>query len=83
MGIISDNIAKEGMPTLFKEIYDRKPITDPHIMFMGIGDVEAGDRSPLQVSQFEADIRLAEQLEKLHVEHGGGGNLRCSSYQDR
>jgi hypothetical protein len=74
MGIISDNIAKEGMPTLFKEIYDRKPITDPHIMFMGIGDVEAGDRSPLQVSQFEADIRLAEQLEKLHVEHGGGGN---------
>jgi len=74
MGMIADTIAKEGLPTLFTEIYDRKPITDPHIMFMGIGDVQAGDKSPLQVSQFEADIRLAEQLEKLHIEHGGGGN---------
>lgn len=74
MGMIADNIAKDGLPILFKEIYDRKPITDPHIMFHGIGDVEANDAAPLQVSQFEADIRLSEQLEKLYMEHGGGGN---------
>jgi hypothetical protein len=74
MGIIADTIAKDGLKTLFTEIYDRQPIVDPHIMFMGIGDVEAGDLAPLQVSQFEADIRLAEQLEKLYLEHGGGGN---------
>jgi len=73
MGSLSHTIANSGMKVLFEAIYDRKPVTDPHIMFMGIGDV-AYDRSPLQVSQFEADIRLAEQLISLHIEGGGGGN---------
>ena len=63
-----------GLGTLVTEIYDRKPISDPHMMFMGVGDVEAGDRAPLQVTQFEADIRIAEQLQKLYLEQGGGGN---------
>ena len=78
MGMIADNIARDGLKTLFTEIYDRKPITDPHIMFMGIGDVVC-DAAPLQVSQFEADIRIADQLTNLFLEHGGGGNS-CESY---
>jgi hypothetical protein len=41
---------------------------------MGIGDVEMGDRYPLQVTQFEADIRIANQLTKIYLERGGGGN---------
>jgi|LSQX01.1.fsa_nt_gb hypothetical protein len=74
MGIILDTMAREGLKTLASEVYDRKPVTDPHIMFMGIGDAEAGDRAPLQVTQFEADIRIAEQLTKIYLENGGGGN---------
>lgn len=74
MGRISDSMAREGLKTLATQIYARKPITDPHIMFMGIGDVEMGDRAPLQVTQFEADIRIAEQLAKIYLENGGGGN---------
>ena len=74
MGIIADVMAKRGLKTLMTEVYDRKPISDPHLMFMGIGDAEAGDSAPLQITQFEADIRIAEQLEKLWLEHGGGGN---------
>jgi len=73
MGIIADNIAREGLGTLFKGILDRKPISDPHVMFMGIGDANF-DRAPLQVSQFEADNRVVEQLTQLYLEHGGGGN---------
>lgn len=73
MGMLSDYFIKTGLGILFQEILDRKPISDPHLMFMAIGDVEY-DRSPLQVSQFEADISIAEQLEKVHIEKGGGGN---------
>lgn len=73
MGILADVIARSGLGTLFTEILDRKPITDPHIMFMAIGDANY-DRAPLQVSQFEADNRIVEQLTQIFLEHGGGGN---------
>jgi len=78
MGMIAESIARDGLKTLFSEIYDRKPVSDPHIMFAGIGDARC-DRAPLQVSQFEADIRIAEQLVDLWLEGGGGGNS-CESY---
>jgi hypothetical protein len=73
MGIIADVIAREGLGTLFTGILDRKPVPNPHVMFMGIGDANY-DRAPLQVSQFEADNRIVEQLTQLYLEHGGGGN---------
>lgn len=73
MGMLADVIAREGLGTLFTGILDRKPVTDPHVMFMGVGDANC-DRAPLQVSQFEADNRVVEQLSQLYLEHGGGGN---------
>jgi len=74
MSCVLDAMARKGLNTLATEVYDRKPISDPHIMCMGIGDAEAGDRAPLQVTQFEADLRIAKQLEKIYLEQGGGGN---------
>jgi hypothetical protein len=73
MGMLADVIAREGLGILFNELLDRKPITDPHIMFMAIGDANC-DAAPLQVSQFEADNRIVEQLSQIWLEHGGGGN---------
>jgi hypothetical protein len=73
MGILADAIAREGLGVLFNDILDRKPITDPHIMFMAVGDANF-DSAPLQVSQFEADNRIVEQLTQIFLEHGGGGN---------
>lgn len=73
MGMIADAIAREGLGTLFKEILDRKPVTDPHLMFMAVGDANF-DQAPLQVSQFEADNRIVEQLTQIYLEGGGGGN---------
>lgn len=73
MGIIADTLAREGLGTLFREILDSKPVHDPHLMFMAVGDVHY-DSAPLQVSQFEADNRIVEQLTQIFIEHGGGGN---------
>lgn len=48
-------------------------IKDVEFCIMGIGDL-AYDRAPVQMSQFESDVRIAESLDKLYIEHGGGGN---------
>jgi hypothetical protein len=73
MGIIADAMAREGLGTLVEEILKRKPVSDPHILACGIGDAYHDD-APLQVTQFEADIRIAEQLRMIWLEKGGGGN---------
>lgn len=73
MGMIADVIARDGLGVLFTEILDSKPISDPHIMFMALGDANY-DQAPLQVSQFEADNRIVDQLTQIYLEHGGGGN---------
>lgn len=52
-------------------LYDK--IKDVEFLIMGIGDYYC-DKHPLQVSQFESDIRIAEQLDKLYFEFGGGSN---------
>lgn len=46
---------------------------DVEFCIMGIGDL-AYDRAPIQMGQFESDVRIAESLDKVYMEHGGGGN---------
>lgn len=72
MGNVLETVSQK-LNTLIMEIYDREPVTDPQIMVMAFGDVEC-DRHPLQVTQFESDIRIAEQLNDVYFERGGGGN---------
>ena len=70
MGAASAEVAKkmnEVMTRLYSEIQDVE------FMVMGIGDLSY-DRAPIQISQFESDIRIAEQLDLVYMEHGGGGN---------
>lgn len=50
-----------------------KKFNDIEFCIMGIGDL-AYDNAPIQMSQFESDIRIAEALDKVYMEHGGGGN---------
>lgn len=73
MGMLADVIARKGLGTLFQGILDRKPVSDPQLMFMAIGDANFDD-APLQVSQFESDNKIIPQLEQIWIEHGGGGN---------
>lgn len=73
MGPYLLSLIQKQYPRLFKEILRRYSF-NPHIMFMGVGDVEVGDAAPLQATQFESDLRMLEQLEKIWLEKGGGRN---------
>ena len=70
MGNAAVEVAKR-LNIIMTKLYEK--VKDVEFMIMGIGDF-AYDRCPLQVSQFESDIRIAEQLDKLYFEFGGGGN---------
>lgn len=50
-----------------------KKFDDIEFCIMGIGDL-AYDAAPIQMSQFESDVRIAESLDKVWLEKGGGGN---------
>lgn len=68
-------LLKESLPAIALEIYERQPVTDPHILVAAVGDVECGDRAPFQATQFEAGAtELGTQTQALYVERGGGGN---------
>lgn len=74
MGYIAKDIAGQQFGVMMRAIFDRVPVSDPHIMFMAVGDATC-DQAPLQASQFEADIRIIEQLGNLWMEGRGGGNM--------
>lgn len=73
MGMIAHEIVKDQLGRLMEGILDEESIQHPHLMFMAIGDA-ACDDIPLQASQFESDIRIAQQLTDIYLEGGGGGN---------
>ncbi len=73
MGDIPDLLVRDGLGTFVNETLEREPVEDPQVMFMAVGDIDV-DRAPLQVTQFESDIKIAEQLGQLYLEGGGGGN---------
>lgn len=70
MGKSSVEVAKK-LNVVMTELYNK--VKDVEFMIMAIGDL-AYDDSPIQASQFESDIRIAEQLDKVYFEAGGGGN---------
>lgn len=70
MGESAVEVAKK-LNVIMTDLYDK--IEDVEFLIMGIGDLSYDD-CPIQVSQFESDIRIAEQLDKIYFEFGGGGN---------
>lgn len=70
MGQTAVEVAKK-LNVIMTKLYEE--VTDVEFMIMGIGDLSC-DSVPIQASQFESDIRIAEQLDKIYFEFGGGGN---------
>ena len=70
MGSAAEAVAKQ-LNDIMTELY--KSVKDVEFCIMAIGDLSY-DNAPIQMGQFESDIRIAEQLEKVYFERGGGGN---------
>lgn len=70
MGKAAMEVAKK-LNTIMTSLYEK--VNDVEFLVMGIGDL-AYDDAPIQASQFESDVRIAEQLDKIYFEGGGGGN---------
>lgn len=70
MGTSIAEVAKR-LNEVMTKLYSEVP--DVEFCVMGIGDL-IYDRAPIQISQFEADVRIAEWLDKVWFEKGGGGN---------
>ena len=73
MGVLAEQLVVHGLNATFTQLLEHKPVPDPHVMAMAIGDAYC-DNAPLQATQFEADLRIVEQLRQLWLEGGGGGN---------
>lgn len=70
MGEIPKQLATRTLPTFMDSVLTVFP--DPQICFIAFGNV-TGDRSPLQVAQFESEAQLIDQwLSRIHLEGGGG-----------
>ena len=69
MGYLATQIATESLNELIMKLYSTGVVTDPALMCAAYGDYK--DSAPLQVTQFESDIRIAEQLLDLYFENCG------------
>lgn len=72
-------ILQKSLPTLFGLCLRKGYLDDPAIMVGGIGDATC-DIAPLQVGQFESGNEIEDDLERIFLE-GGGGGQKTESYE--
>jgi hypothetical protein len=70
-------VLQTKLPQLLGLLTRKGYATDPHLLFGAVGDATC-DRVPLQIGQFESDNRMDEDLARIVLEGGGGGQKRES-----
>lgn len=73
MGYLAGELAKNSVNKFVRTILETKTVKNPQVLCAAIGDCKS-DRAPLQVTQFESDIRIIRELLDMFLEGGGGGN---------
>jgi len=72
-------IVQAHLPSLMGLLIRKGYVEHPQILIGAIGDATCDD-APLQVGQFESGIEIEEDLGKLFLEGGGGGQV-TESYE--
>ncbi|MCQ2515082.1 MAG: hypothetical protein MJ089_08370 [Ruminococcus sp.] len=73
MGYLAVEVATKSLNDFIMKLYSTGAVQDPALMCAAYGDYL--DESPLQITQFESDIRIAEQLLEIYFENGGRGEV--------
>jgi hypothetical protein len=61
------------LPLLMGQVVMRNFADIPQVSICGVGDC-LYDRFPIQIGDFESDLRIDRNLKALKIEEGGGGN---------
>ncbi|MFD6716704.1 hypothetical protein AMK25_04260 [Micromonospora sp. TSRI0369] len=72
-------VLQSKLPQLLGLLLRQGYAKDPQVMFGAIGDATC-DRVPLQIGQFESDNRMDDDLGRIVLEGGGGGQM-MESYE--
>ncbi|NTV63509.1 MAG: hypothetical protein HGA65_08240 [Oscillochloris sp.] len=65
-------VMQTKLGALMRVLIQRGYVSDPQILFGAVGDATC-DQVPLQIGQFESGLEMDEDLGKIYIEGGGGG----------
>ncbi len=72
-------VFQEKLGDLMGMLVEKDYVSHPQMLFGANGDAYS-DKVPLQIGQFEAGIEMDDDLGKIYLE-GGGGGQRCETYE--
>lgn len=67
-------VLQTKLGALMRVLLQRGYVEDPQILFGAIGDAYC-DRVPIQIGQFESGLEMDDNLGKIYIEGGGGGQV--------
>ena len=73
MGIVP-RVLQAKLGGLMHLLLEKGYVADPQLLFGAVGDANC-DRVPLQIGQFESGLEMDDELGKIFLEGGGGGQV--------
>lgn len=73
MGMVP-RVLQTKLGNLMRVLIDKEYLVHPQVLFGAVGDAYC-DRVPLQIGQFESGLEMDEDLGKIYLEGGGGGQV--------
>lgn len=67
-------VLQQKLGSLMRVLLLRGYVDDPQILFGAIGDAYC-DSVPIQIGQFESGLEMDDNLGKIYIEGGGGGQI--------
>jgi hypothetical protein len=73
MGVVP-RVLQTKLGALMRVLIQKGYVEHPHVLFGAVGDAHC-DAVPLQIGQFESGLEMDDELGKIYLEGGGGGQV--------